>query len=98
MNYIYVVSIVGHSKICCLIVIFCVFFIYYLLITRFTFLLCLFSCFVCYVACFVCSVLLYCVFFLLMCRDVSFLFVYKFTDHSERVETHLQLRNNGYFT
>jgi hypothetical protein len=29
-----------------------------------------------------------------MCIDVSFLFVYKFTDHSERVESHLQLRNN----
>jgi hypothetical protein len=68
------------------------------LITRFTFFIifCLFCCFAFY---FVCSLFLYyfspCIY-----RSYFFLFVYKFTDHCHRLETHLQLINiislNGY--
>ena len=55
------------------------------------FFLCLFSCFVCW-----CSILcilnfcIFCVLFFLLYTAVSFLFVYKFSDHCHRVETQLQ--------
>jgi hypothetical protein len=41
---------------------------------------------------FVYSVLLYCFvcMFLLLCKDITFLFLYKFTEHCHRLETQIQ--------
>jgi hypothetical protein len=45
----------------------------------------------CFLLCVFCVFVLFCVLFLLMYTVVSFLFVYKFTDHCHRVGTQLQL-------
>jgi CHASE3 domain sensor protein len=47
----------------------------------------------CSLFCAFCVFVLFCVLFLLVYIVVSFLSVYKFTDHFQRVETHLQLIN-----
>jgi hypothetical protein len=49
-------------------------------------------CMYCFIFCVFC-VSVFCVLFLLMYSTVSFLFVYKFTDHCHRVGTQLQLIN-----
>ena len=54
----------------------------------FVFLFCTF----CFPFCVFCVFVLFCVFFS-SCTNVSFIFVYKFTDHYHRVETQLQLIN-----
>ena len=56
------------------------------------FLFCMFDFWLCmFVICFVyCVFVLFYVLFLLLFIAVSFLFLYKFTNHCDQVETHLQ--------
>ena len=65
----------------------------YVLITRFMFLLFV-LCVFCFLFCVFCVFVLFCVFFLLMCVVVSFLFVYKFSDHCYWVKIQFELINS----
>jgi hypothetical protein len=84
----YVVSLLFALCLCSLL---CSNYSFYIFIIRFmfVFLFCMF----CFLFCVFCVFVLFCILLLLVYIVVSFLFLYKFTDHCHRVETQLQLIN-----